>query len=69
MCDMFDWDREGPERKEAHDRFKTALVKQFNSFYGTEVNDIESWRGLSLALEIFPLPSDVGEAKRVSFLT
>ena len=58
MCDLFDRDRDGPEREEAHESFKTAMVQQFNSLYGTEVEDIESWRGLSLALDILPLPDD-----------
>jgi len=66
MCDFFDWDRNDPERAEAHDGFKTALVQQFNSLYGTEVDDIESWRGLSLALDIVPLPNNLKEAKEVS---
>jgi len=66
MCKFFGWDRDDLEREEAHDSFKTAMVQQFNSLYGTEVEDIESWRGLSLALNIFPLPDDVGKAKKVS---
>ncbi len=66
MCDFFDWDRDDPERGEAHDSFKTALVLQFNSLYGTEVDDLQSWRGLSLALEIFPLPEDLKKAKKVN---
>ena len=66
MCDQFDWDKNDRERREAHDDFKTALVQQFNSLYGTEVDDIVSWRGLCLALEIFPLPEDVETAKQVS---
>ena len=68
MCDSFDWDRDDPERAEAHEEFKEALVKQFNSLYGTEVDSIESWRGLSLALNIVPLPENVKEAKEVSLL-
>lgn len=65
MCNFFDWANNEPERKEAHDNFKTALVQQFNSLYGTEVDDIKSWRGLCLALDIFPLPDDPNEAKEV----
>ena len=48
MCDFFDWDREDPERKEAHDSFKTALVLEFNSIYGTELDNMESWRNYTL---------------------
>ena len=65
MCDYFNWDRDDIERSDAHDAFKTALVHQFNSFYGTDVNDIESWRGLCLALDLEPLPENASEAKEV----
>ncbi|KAI9780694.1 MAG: hypothetical protein M1816_002772 [Peltula sp. TS41687] len=65
MCDLFGWDREDFERVAAHDDFKTALVRQFNCLYGTEVDDIQSWRGLCLALQIYPLPDKIVEAKKV----
>ena len=65
MCDFFDWDRDDPDRQDAHDDFKTALVQQFNSLYGTEVDSLESWQGLSVALDIVPLPDNVSEAKKV----
>ncbi len=66
MCDFFDWNRDDSEREEAHDSFKTALMLQFNSLYEIEVDDLQSWRGLSLALEIFPLPEDLKKAKKVN---
>ena len=66
MCDFFGWDRDDPEREEAHESFKKALVLQFNSLYGTEVDDLQSRRGLFLALENFPLPEDLKKAKKVS---
>ena len=67
MCDFFDWDRGDPERIQAHDDFKTALVHQFNGIYGTDVNNIASWRRLCLALEITPLPDNVKNAQKVCF--
>ena len=66
MCDLFDWDRDNSEREEIHDSFKTALMLQFNSLYGTEVDNLQSWRELSLALEIFPLPENLEKAKKVN---
>ncbi|KAI9851244.1 MAG: hypothetical protein M1838_004163 [Thelocarpon superellum] len=65
MCDFFGWDRDDPERGEAHDDFKTALVQQFNSLYGTDEESIESWRGLCLALDVDPLPDNVKDAKEI----
>lgn len=66
MCDFFDWEREDSEREEAHDAFKKALVLQFNELYGTDVDDIESWRGLCRVLDILPLPENLGKAKKVN---
>jgi len=65
MCDHFDWDRHDPERADAHDDFKTALVQQFNTLYGTEVDDIATWRGLCLALDVFPVPDDLDDVREV----
>ncbi|KAI9669194.1 MAG: hypothetical protein M1817_004736 [Caeruleum heppii] len=65
MCDFFLWDRDDFERQIAHDGFKTALVKQFNSLYGTDVDNIKSWQGLCLALEAYPPPEDVHKAKEM----
>lgn len=65
-CAFFlDWERDDPEREEAHEEFKTALVHEFSNMYGTEVDSIKSWRGLCLALEIVPLPDRINEAKKV----
>jgi len=65
MSDTFDWSRDDPARKEAHEEFKTAIVEQFNLLYGTEVEDIQAWRGHCLALEIFPLSDNVAGVKEV----
>lgn len=66
MCDYFNWDRDDFDRQNAHDEFKTALVHQFNSIYGTDVNDVESWRKLCLALDIVPLPNGLEQSRKVS---
>ena len=65
MCDFFNWDRDCCERQEAHEDFKTALVHRFNGVYGTDVNDIEAWRRLYVALDISPLPDNVKNAQQV----
>ncbi len=66
MCDWFGWEKEDTDRIEAHDDFKTAMVLKFNRLYGTDVNDIESWHKLCVALNITPLPGDIKECRRVS---
>ncbi len=67
MCDLFDWNRDDSEREEIHDSFKTALMLQFNSLYEIEVDNLQSWRRLSLALKIFPLSENLEKAKKVNF--
>ena len=68
MCDFFTWDRDDPEREAAHECFKTALVQQFNSVYGTDVNDVESWHKLCLALNLEPLPEGLSAMRKVGVI-
>lgn len=56
MCDEFCWDREDEEREQASRDFKDALVKQFNDIYGTDVNDLASWRTLCQIVHVSPIP-------------
>jgi hypothetical protein len=65
MCDFFAWDCDAPQRQQAHEDFKTALVHQFNSIYGIDVQDMEPWRRLCLALDISPLPDSVKDEQKV----
>jgi hypothetical protein len=65
MCDHFSWDRDNRERKDAHADFKTALVQQFNTVYGTDDTILETWQGLCRALNIEPPPTSAAEAKVV----
>ncbi|OAL46897.1 hypothetical protein IQ07DRAFT_614109 [Pyrenochaeta sp. DS3sAY3a] len=64
MCDFFDWDRDDEERREAREEFKDALVIRFNSLYGTDVNDLENWHKLCVAVCIEPLPATILECKK-----
>ena len=43
-------------------------MQQFNSLYGTDVNDVESWRKLCLALNLDPLPDGLDAMRKVSRL-
>lgn len=42
--------------KNAHSRFKDALVLQFNETYGTEVDSLRSWQALAQVIGIDPIP-------------
>lgn len=56
MCDFFCWERGDNDREEAHAALKDAMTHQFNSMYGTDVNDLASWQHLCRILQIFPIP-------------
>jgi hypothetical protein len=65
MCDEFGWDRENKEREQASRDFKDALVKQFNDIYGTNVNDLTSWRTLCQIVHVSPIPDTLESCREV----
>lgn len=65
MCDEFGWDRENKEREQASRDFKDALVKQFNDIYGTDVNDLTSWRTLCQIVHVSPIPDTLESCREV----
>ncbi|KAG0705570.1 hypothetical protein DFH29DRAFT_905992 [Suillus ampliporus] len=56
MCDEFGWDKENKKREKASRDFKDALVQQFNHIYGTDADDLTSWRTLCQIVHISPIP-------------
>ncbi|KAK5686852.1 hypothetical protein LTR17_026785 [Elasticomyces elasticus] len=64
MCSQFGWDRR-PDgsyprvRAEAWQKFRTALVVQFNSSFGVDADDISTWEGICKFLELSPIPSNI----------
>ncbi len=66
MCDFFGWHKEDDSRKEAHAGFKDAMVLDFNSFYGTDVNAFQSWHLLYRAVNVVPLPHDIAACREAS---
>jgi hypothetical protein len=69
MCDDFDWDSEDYDMREARRNFKSAMVQQFNDLYGTDQNDLESWKNLCCVLNIDPVPDGMKECREVSVLS
>ncbi|KAG2338291.1 hypothetical protein BDR05DRAFT_969366 [Suillus weaverae] len=51
-----DVDRDDKEREQASRDFKDALFQQFNEIYGTDVNNLTSWRTLCQIVHISPIP-------------
>ncbi|KAH8800384.1 hypothetical protein F5884DRAFT_825056 [Xylogone sp. PMI_703] len=65
MCDRFRWRYESDERRDARDLFREAIVEQFNSLYGTDVNDLGSWQNLCHILNIVPVPDSLKYCREV----
>lgn len=63
MCDEFGWDKENEKREKASCRFKDALVQQFNDIYGTDVNNLTSWRTLCQIVHVSPIPDTLDSCR------
>ncbi|RXW19643.1 hypothetical protein EST38_g6206 [Candolleomyces aberdarensis] len=59
------WTRLHPEQNAAYRAFTDALANQFNSNYGEDAGNLESWQSLCENLGIKPVPDDLAEARRV----
>jgi hypothetical protein len=64
LCRHFGWPKDSDDRNDAKDDFKNALVKEFNSIYGTDENDLGSWQGLCGILGI-PISESLEECRKV----
>ncbi|KAH6613073.1 hypothetical protein C7974DRAFT_476171 [Boeremia exigua] len=65
MCDFFAWDRDDREREEARQGFKDAMVIRFNGLYGTDINNLEHWHRLCVAVHIEPMPVTIAQCKEI----
>jgi hypothetical protein len=69
MCDEFGWDKKANKEKEQASRdFKDALVQQFNVIYGTDVDDLTSWRTLCQIVYVSPIPENLESCREVGAL-
>lgn len=66
LCDQFGWDRDDPEREEAHSDFKNALVQQFNRLYGTDEDNLSDWQNLCYIVRVQPIPDDLDACREAS---
>ncbi|KAJ8516570.1 hypothetical protein ONZ45_g6120 [Pleurotus djamor] len=69
MCDYFNWKKDDPERQEAHEALKEALVLTFNEKYGTDENDVEAWKKLCRELRFNPIPDTLKACKEAVLAT
>jgi hypothetical protein len=65
LCGYFGWDRDDPDRQDAHEAFKDALVKQFNVNFGTNADDLTAWQGLCASLYVNPIPDELAACRKV----
>jgi hypothetical protein len=65
MRDDFGWDSDDFEFREARRNFKSAMVQQFNSLYGTDENNLSSWQNLCRVLNIHPIPERLKDCREV----
>ena len=68
LCGVLDLDpddKESPQVKAVRRGLKDAMVLQFNSIYGTDVEGVTSWQSLCRVLGISPVPTTLDECKKV----
>ena len=65
MCNFFNWSRENPYRNAAREEFRAAMVQEFNSLYGSDVDDLSSWQVLCRVVRINPVPDDIQICRKV----
>lgn len=66
MCNLFGWEKGDTESDEAWDEIRTALVLQFNQYFGDDPDSLDSWVGLCIAIGINPVPATMVECRTVS---
>ncbi|RXW19646.1 hypothetical protein EST38_g6205 [Candolleomyces aberdarensis] len=69
LAKLMGWRRDDPEQKAAYEAFTDALANQFNSNYGSDAENLESWQKLCDNLGIYPIPDDLIEARKAVFNT
>ncbi|KAG9088430.1 hypothetical protein FRC07_012579 [Ceratobasidium sp. 392] len=62
MCDMLwpsRYDKDDPERKDAREGIRDALVHQFNAIYGRNEKSLTAWQNLCDVLQLADIPNDL----------
>ncbi|BCS27002.1 uncharacterized protein APUU_60050S [Aspergillus puulaauensis] len=64
MYDTFGWGRENPKRKKSWARFRIAVIRAFNSAFGSDAENITSWQRICHCLGVAPSPRTLGDARK-----
>ena len=59
------WVRNDPDGEDAWMRYRSALVREFNRWYGEEDN-LSAWQSLCRAVAVFPVPQNLPDCRFVS---
>ncbi|KAH8155789.1 uncharacterized protein LAJ45_00801 [Morchella importuna] len=58
------WAPAGRARSRAHRRFRSAMIDEFNATYGTDNNDLESWKNLCRVVRVDPVPETITQCRK-----
>ncbi|KAM6503640.1 hypothetical protein JOM56_000583 [Amanita muscaria] len=61
LVETYGWERDSKKGKKAWEGFSRAMGKQFSTFYGSRVDDINAWQALCVALNVNPVPQTIHE--------
>lgn len=59
------WNRGDAEGTQAWEGYRTALVRQFNSTYSSDLDDLEAWHALIRHIGVVELPNTAEECQTV----
>ncbi|KAJ3491589.1 hypothetical protein NLI96_g586 [Meripilus lineatus] len=65
LCDLYRWDRDGPQRTEARKGIKAALVLEFNDLFGKDDNSLQTWVELATIIGLSPIPDEVNKCREL----
>jgi hypothetical protein len=66
LCEEYQWEQRGAEKKHARREFNIAMKKEFDSLYGSDEKSINNWYKLCHVLRINPAPKTLKECRAVS---
>ncbi|KAM6490686.1 hypothetical protein JOM56_014029 [Amanita muscaria] len=62
LIETYGWER---DLKKAWAGFSSAMGKQFSTYYGSRVDDINTWQRLCVELKVNPVPQTIPKCKAV----
>ncbi|KAI9446047.1 hypothetical protein H4582DRAFT_1843320 [Lactarius indigo] len=63
LCKEYRWKKKSPSWEAAREQFRSAMKKEFDHRYGTDVRDINNWLKLCFVLRIDPAPDTLWKCR------